>query len=746
MHRTRSSRRSAGVLAALALLTGLQGTALAAARDTTAAAGPGGQADALPPGPGPGLLYEEAPVAPQFQNVGVWEADPLYVMGSNAHVDGEYVYQGFVFDDFGADTGYPRSHPHTGAALYQSAGDVHYPTDEATYASNAADLLEFRVTEDRGQLKYRVTLNTMIKPDVAGIAIGIDTDGDPTTGTDDWGHGIGELGGLGLDHVLMTWGTGAQLVSHGPDGRVERPVVSTVDLERNQIELTVPLDPGTETWRHHLVTGLYDPAEKGLQQVEELPSADAPGGAFLTEPPPVFDVGFRHHDQEPWTSFGEVPSATAVDPSATQPGDAAGAGYWRDAAKARALAEEDISEFFADIDFGKLQRRVTSYDVPRSGLVNGVYGSRFDLGGEGVRTSEDPMMVGRVQPYALYIPEDFSADEPTPLFLQLHGGSSMHNQILSAPNFVREFGEERDALLLAPLGRGPSGNRYDGAGELDVFEALAHVDRQYDVDLDQLMIGGPSTGGEGTMKVAGRYPDLFDAVFCLVAGTFDEVLLDNYRNLPLLLWSGVEDHRTPWWSTTHAAMLQRGFRHEQGIFPGYGHVRHYVEDEWGPAREYLDGQVAGLDHPWHVTYHADPAAENRQWGLEHDKAYWLSGISVADGAATGKVDARDRAAGRGEPETSTYQEHRSQPDQHVASGLRWREPLLSPRPVNRLELDLEGVDAVTVWVDATKLDPSRPVEVVSQATGGASVTLISRVGTRVLEVPAGASSSVVQLR
>ncbi len=29
----------------------------------------------LPPGPGPAFLYEDAPLAPPFQNVGVWQAD-----------------------------------------------------------------------------------------------------------------------------------------------------------------------------------------------------------------------------------------------------------------------------------------------------------------------------------------------------------------------------------------------------------------------------------------------------------------------------------------------------------------------------------------------------------------------------------------------------------------------------------------------------------------------------------------------
>ena len=40
----------------------------------------------------------------------------------------------------------------------------------------------------------------------------------------------------------------------------------TVDSRRNQIELEVPLDPGTDTWRHYLAVGLWD-GDAGVQKV-----------------------------------------------------------------------------------------------------------------------------------------------------------------------------------------------------------------------------------------------------------------------------------------------------------------------------------------------------------------------------------------------------------------------------------------------------------------------------------------------
>lgn len=699
----------------------------------------------LPPEPGPALLYEEGNPAPQFLNVGVWDADPLYVMGSDAYADGEYIYQGFAYDDYGAKTGYPRSHPHTGAEVSSAEGDLHYPTDQSTYGYNAADLLEFRTTVDGGELKYRITLNTMIEPDVAGIAIGINTDGDVKSGTADWGYGIGELGDLGLDHVLVTWGTGAELKSVTSNGMQTRDVETSVDVDRNQIELTVPLDPGKETWRHYLVTGLFDTEESVFKQIQEVPDDENPGGAAGEDPPPVFDVGFRMHDQEPVGQISNDPGTTDELQRDLENGHVLVWGEWRDVSQAKALSEGDISRFHADIDFGQIRGNETEFNVPDTGLINRVYGSRFDFG-EGVRDDDTTMLAGRVQPFALYIPTSYTPEEPTPLFLLLHGGSANHNQLpVASPNFLRQFGEQRDALVLAPMARSRGAFDYDNEGELDVFEALSHVDSHYNVDFDRLMVGGASTGGDGSIRIAGRYPDLFNGTFCKVAGSLSDQLLDNFRHVPLLLWNGVVDHRTPWAAYAHEGLLDRNYRHELCEFPGYGHVRLTIEDEWGTAVEYLDGHDTSPAYPWHVTYHANPETSNPQWGLTHDGAYWLSDVSVVSEAETGKVDAKDLNAGKASPEVRTYQEVRHDPDNHVASRLEWHDPVFSPSPTNHLELDLEDVEGVRVWLDATEIDPSQPIELVTESTHEARVALVSYIAETEVSIPAGSDSQTVRL-
>jgi len=144
-------------------------------------------------------------------------------------------------------------------------------------------------------IAYRFTLNTMTEPDVAAVAVDIDTDRNASTGTDQWGYGIDTLGDLGLTHVLITWGTGAEL-----DGPPSLNDNVTLDLDRNQIEVTVPLEPREAAWRHYAVTGLWSTKTHQFKQLQREPSEDQPGGATPTEnPPPVFNVAFRSNDQVP---------------------------------------------------------------------------------------------------------------------------------------------------------------------------------------------------------------------------------------------------------------------------------------------------------------------------------------------------------------------------------------------------------------------------------------------------------------
>lgn len=736
----RALLRTTGALAGAGLVGVGTGVASAATQDST-------QADANGPRPGPDVLHEPLASAPQLENTDPWSAPPLLVSGTDGYLEGEYLYQDYVYDDYGANTtntnAPPQPAPNDSNAYGENGvmtGDVVYPTDAESYRYNAADLLEFRATPVGNRIKYRITLNSMVEPDAAGVAIGIDT-GD-TSGSDEWGYGIGSLGPLDLDHVVVTWGNEAEL-----DGE---SIESTVDLERNQIEVTVPLDPGQETWRHYAVVGLFDAEAKAFKQVQNGTSETHPGGAHEKNPPPVFNVGFRFDEPVGAPNIDREDAEYELEEATETGSRGIGYGHWRDHAQAKALADHDISDFHADIDFDKLQRRVEERHVPDSGILTRLYASRYDLG-EGVDTSED-VLRGRIQPYTVYIPEGYDPDTPTPLSVHLHSlGSTSSEYAVLSPNLLRQLGDQRNAIILTPEGRGPSGWYHDEA-ELDVFEAWNDLAARYNVDFERVTLSGYSMGAFGTFRLAGLYPDLFAKAFTVAGGAYDayeantDRFLDSFRNVPVRMWNGSDDKLVPApvYTTTEQRLREREYRHELDVFPGFDHFTFAFLDEWGPARDFLEGATVPRS-PTRVTYRVLPEYDNDRFGLVHDEAYWVTDLRVASDARDGLVDIRSLAFGEGEPTTTDYEREGTDPAPHTKLGTTWTDPLVDPPAENALDVSLERLTAATIQVPDAGLDPDASIELRIDTTHEATITLVAGDREQSVTVPAGESTRVVTL-
>ena len=761
--RPTATRRS--MLSALGLLGGgtlglsLSTTDAYAAHDGRRK-GCSGTGDGGPPRPGPEVLYEDPVTSPKLEPAGRWRADPLMVCGADAHVDGEYVFQPFVYDDNGANTSptidppNPRPTDHTFGPM---TGDVVYPTDFDTYGYNAADLLEFRARPTADGLAYRVALNTMLASDAAAVAIGIDRGG--RTGTDEWGYGVGSLGDLCLDHVLLVAGETAEL-----DGNADR-ASADVHLDRNQIEVDVDLDPGEETWRHYLLVGLWDDEAHAFKQIQDQADEDTPGGARGQDPPPVFDVGFRFNDQEPLGTPNAKPESAEREVNdaveETTGSRAVGYGHWRDHAQAMALADGDVSQFYADIDFGALRENRTRYRVPETGFFNRLYVSRYDLGA-GIRPIEGQsrgadVLRNDIVPYALYVPDDYDPAETYPFHVHLHSLTATCNQYASwTPNFLRELGDERGHIVMTPSGRGPVVPYHDQA-ELDVFEAMADVRARYGVDLDRTTLGGYSNGGIGTHKLAAQFPDLFARGLPIVGSVGDEAtqgtyydiesLADNLRTVPMQMWSSVADELAPLPLAIKfdRRMQEFGWRYEHRIYPE-DHLSHGYFDEWDGAISFLD-DVERETNPQRVRYRAIPDFDNAELDLVHDGAHWVDDIEVADGRRSGIVDARSLGFGERLPLRDRIERPGREPRPHHKRIIEWQEDLTnpSPPPENAIELDLEDATAATLYVEPAAIDPERPIELRVEATDFATVELRSSVGRTTVDVPPGESSRRVEL-
>ena len=110
-------------------------------------------------------------------------------------------------------------------------------------------------------------------------------------------------------------------------------------------------------------------------------------------------------------------------------------------------------------------------------------------------------LLGRLQPYALYVPPKAPAGGRYGLQLLLHSLGANYNQFSGSRN-QSQFGDRgRGHLVMTPAGRGPDGWYYDLAGA-DTFEVWADVARHYPLDPGTTSIAGYSMGGYGTYKFA----------------------------------------------------------------------------------------------------------------------------------------------------------------------------------------------------------------------------------------------------
>ena len=732
----RSMLRASG-----ALLTGLAAGSVPGAADRP-------QNSTNSPRPGPNMLYDSPVTAPQFETVGPWQADPLRICGADAYVDGEYLYQDYIYDDHGANTTPLMTDPQpakTGLTLNGPAtGDVVYPTDQERFRYNAADLLEFRATPHGEGILYRITLNTLIEAGDGAVAIGIDTGRECRT---TWGYGIGEVGAP-IDYLLVTWGTDAVLV--GPDNET-KSVDTAVDLRRNQITVELPLNPGRESWQHYVGVGLWNAEKERFRAIQDEPSDEQPGGAHGDDPVPLFNIGFRFEEPTGNVNAQRDTPQREIEETRNNIGSRGlGYGHWREHRQAKALGERDISEFSVEIDFARLQDRVTERRVPERGYINRLYSSREQLP-EGLR-DEGWVLTGRVQPYTLYIPESYDGSQ-APLHVELHGRGATYNQTgVYTPDYLRQIAEQRDALLLAVEGRGPS-LFYEGLAELDVFEAWNDVRSRYAIDDDRVTMGGYSMGGIGTFTLASHYPDLLAKGFSVVGAAFGQTerLLDNLRHVPMLMWNASNDELVPatYYVPTERRLRELGYRHELDVFLGYDHFMFGGRDQWGPARDFLEGEYLGTTtverNPAHVTYRRIPALDQPELGLVHDGAYWVANIVIPDDLDEGKVDAISHGNGYSPPITDNYRGPGTRPDPHLKRGTRWTDTLNDGRTANALELDLDGVSALTVYLEEAQLNPEAPLQLRTTTTTDTTVTLVGSGRRREVFISTGKQNQVVRL-
>jgi C-terminal binding-module, SLH-like, of glucodextranase len=655
-----SSAARAALAAAVAGLT--LATVAAPAGASSLYSGPG-------PRPGPAILYETPAIAPELTNTGIWRAPPILISGTTAYRDGEFLYQDYLYDDHGArevlDPTDPRA---SGDTFSKPNGTYTYPTGPG-YNNDAADLVEFRAKPTANYTAFRITLNTLENPSL--IAFSIALGGQPGQ-TFAFPDGANVVAPASL--FLTVHPSGSQLVADlvhaGSDAPVSGPAPQvTVDMQRRQIEVDVPhqdWNPGQSTVRMAMGVGLWNSATGKYLLPGPTATATQPGGAGIaTNPAAFFNVAFR--TAEPF------PSETA------ETGAVLDAAWWRDQEQGTALAQGNISPFYANVSFAKLLNDVTdNSDVPTTGPMDRILASHFEpaqganfssecgLAGAEEPSTCVPEYQGNLQPFAVYIPAGPAPSGGYGLTLLLHSLSANYNQYLGSRN-QSEFGDRTNpSIVITPEARGPD-QEYEGLGAADVFEAWAEIASLYPLNPAYADITGYSMGGIGTFKLGAQFPDLFARAQPTVGFETNNDVVASLRNLPVLMWNVSSDElvNASDYTPTAAKLASLGYRYELDVYQPCAnslcspvlanHLMLGINDQFAPAAAFLGSATVDLN-PAHITYVVDTARDRPSYGIVGDHAYWVSGLTLrsashtsATGDPEGEIDVFSHGFGTADP-------------------------------------------------------------------------------------------------
>jgi hypothetical protein len=715
-------------------------------------------AEGKAPRPGPPVLYEKPAEPAQLENAkkSVWKAAPILVSGASAYRRGEFLYQGYLYDDHGAKELpdptnpmiSPGGDPTGGDTFSEPDGTYTYPTGPG-YDENAADLVELRVKPLAKATAFRIGLNTLEDPSLIATAIAIG-------GTEGVAHPFpfGANVSAPAEDFLTVHGETAVLTDASTGEPVPGPAPSvSIDLPRRQITVEVPhseWNPGTSTVRLAAGVGLWNQSSGSYLLPGTIATATQPGGAGAdTSPPAFFDVGFRFNAQEPLPGTPGVTTETSP-------------AWWRESAQAQALASGDISQFHANVDFAKLKAKTEddmpggAAGVPQTGAFDRILASHFadgqgaDYAGGGCGSSAECIgeMRGQLLPYAIYVPAGTQPAAGWGLTLLLHSLSANYNQFSGSRNQSQFSARGGGSIVITPSGRGPDGWYYDHAGA-DTFEVWADVAAHYRLNPDFTDIAGYSMGGYGTYKFTSQFPDLFARAQPTVGPpglgvwvppaepqpggnqSLTERMLGSVRNVPFLIWDETTDELVPIAGVLDqvAKFDSLGYRYEFDQFQAGEHLTLALNDEFASAAAFLGTETVDRD-PAHVTYVYNPTMDFPADGTTAGHAYWVYGVTLREGGGTaplGTIDVRSHGFGTGDPVAGATTHGAGvltggtiPAIPYTSQGKAWG-PAPNDPVADTLDVNAQNVSAVSIDAARARVDCSASLDVTTD--GPLAVTL-----------------------
>jgi hypothetical protein len=266
---------------------------------------------------------------------------------------------------------------------------------------------------------------------------------------------------------------------------------------------------------------------------------------------------------------------------------------------------------------------------------------------------------GSVQPYGISVPDNYTGNGPAfDLSLWFHGrGETLSevNFINGGKGFFPSMPAMKNTIMLYPYGR--FCNAFKLAGEVDVLEAMADVERRYKINHNGIFDRGFSMGGAAAWHFAAHYPDNWIAAnpgagfsetvdFMKVYGseelhpTWYERKLwhlydctdyaSNLSNLPLYAYNGDKDVQKQAADVMEVAMKNEGLTLNRiwGLNMGHGYTK--------AAAKTVDSLLAIVQAKGKNLPPAD--IHFTTYTLKYNKLYWLQMDALGEHWSKARID------------------------------------------------------------------------------------------------------------
>jgi dienelactone hydrolase len=254
---------------------------------------------------------------------------------------------------------------------------------------------------------------------------------------------------------------------------------------------------------------------------------------------------------------------------------------------------------------------------------------------------------GSVQPYGLVVPESYGPEKPHKWRVDawFHGRGETLSEINFLWDRIRNPGQftPRDTIVLHLYGRYCNASTF--AGEVDFFEALADVKKNFNVDENRILVRGFSMGGASAWHIGAHYGTDFAAVapgagFAETSDFFgytkrnvkltwfEDKLLHltnatdyaaNFFNVPVVAYNGDKDGQKQAADVMQTSMEKEGLTLSRVTGVNIGHA--YTPD----AIVQIDKMMDALAEKGRVAYPRE--VRFTTWTLKYNRMRWV----VVDG-------------------------------------------------------------------------------------------------------------------